>query len=155
MIHGAILVTFKIIYRIESSAEYQADTSATPSQFFRRLIDLCRTKRTKERTAGEIWLPRSVQPTPRVVRSDRNSHRWDPRDVVRVQESVQLNFVQSPPSGRRPMFGETFALNPMFTFFAVQTQLHFSTAANYENNLPPNVGLWPDGGLCIPMLIIR
>ena len=46
------------------------------------------------------------------------------------------------------MFGETFALNPMFTFFAVQTQLHFSTAANYENNLPPNVGLRPDGGLC-------
>ena len=47
------------------------------------------------------------------------------------------------------MFGETFSLNPMFTFFAVQTQLHFSTAANYENNLPPNVGLRPDGGLCI------
>ena len=46
------------------------------------------------------------------------------------------------------MFGETFALNPMFTFFAVQTQLHFLTAANYENNLPPNVGLRPDGGLC-------
>ena len=46
------------------------------------------------------------------------------------------------------MFGETFSLNPMFTFFAVQTQLHFSTAANYENNLPPNVGLRPDGGLC-------
>ena len=46
------------------------------------------------------------------------------------------------------MFGETFALNPMFTFFAVQSQLHFSTAANYENNLPPNVGLRPDGGSC-------
>ena len=46
------------------------------------------------------------------------------------------------------MFGETFALNPMFTFFAVQTQLHFLTAANYENNLPPNVGLRPDGELC-------
>ena len=46
------------------------------------------------------------------------------------------------------MFGETIALNPMFTFFAVQTQLHFLTAANYKNNLPPNVGLRPDGGLC-------
>ena len=46
------------------------------------------------------------------------------------------------------MSGETFALNPMFTFFGVQTQLHFLTAANYENNLPPNVGLQPDDGLC-------
>ena len=46
------------------------------------------------------------------------------------------------------MFGETFALNPMFTFLAVQTQLHFLTVASYENNLPPNVGLRPDGGLC-------
>ena len=46
------------------------------------------------------------------------------------------------------MFGETFVLNPMFTFFAVQPQLHFSTAANYENNLPSNIGLRPDGGLC-------
>ena len=46
------------------------------------------------------------------------------------------------------MFGETIALNPMFTFFAVQTELNFLTAANYENNLPPNVGLRPDGGLC-------
>ena len=51
------------------------------------------------------------------------------------------------------MFGETFVLNPMFTFFAVQTQLHFSTVANYENNLPPNVGLRPDGGLCIELCI--
>ena len=36
----------------------------------------------------------------------------------------------------------------MFTFFAVQTQLQFLTVANYENNLPLNVGLRPDGGLC-------
>ena len=57
-------------------------------------------------------------------------------------------YVQSPPSGRLPKFGDTFALNPMFTFFAVQTQLHFFTVASYENNFPPNVGLRPDGGLC-------
>ena len=34
MIYGAILVTFKIIYRIESSEEYQSDTSATPFPVF-------------------------------------------------------------------------------------------------------------------------
>ena len=45
------------------------------------------------------------------------------------------------------MFGETVAINPMFTFFAVQTQFHFLAAANYENNLPC-VGVRPDGGLC-------
>ena len=56
--------------------------------------------------------------------------------------------IQSPPSGRLPRFGDTFVLKPMFTFFAVQTQLHFLTVASYENNLPPNVGLRPDGGLC-------
>ena len=68
--------------------------------------------------------------------------------ALRCGNQKRETVVQSPPSGQRPMFGETFALNPMFTFFAVQTQLHFLTAANYENNLPPNVGLRPDGRLC-------
>ena len=56
--------------------------------------------------------------------------------------------LQSPPSARQPTFGHTFALNPMFTFFAVQTGLHFVTAASYEIYLPPNLGLLADGGLC-------
>ena len=35
-------------------------------------------------------------------------------------------------------------------FFALQTQLHFVTAASYEIYLPPNLDLRADGGLCIP-----
>ena len=56
--------------------------------------------------------------------------------------------VQSPPSAPLPKFGDTFALNPMFTYFAVQMQLDFLTVANYEMYLPPNVGCRADGGLC-------
>ena len=52
------------------------------------------------------------------------------------------------PVAGNSTFGDTFALNPMFTFFVVQTQLHFLTAASYEIYLPPNLGLRADGGLC-------
>ena len=52
------------------------------------------------------------------------------------------------------MFGDTFALNPMFTFFAVQTQLHFVTLTHYEIYLPPNLGLRADGGICTKAMLI-
>ena len=70
---------------------------------------------------------------------------YNKHHVVRVTLAYLDTFLQSPPSARRPTFGDTFALNPMFTFFVVQTRLHFLTAANYEIYLAPNLA---DGGLC-------
>ena len=61
----------------------------------------------------------------------------------RAKRLLQLHQqVHSPPYAQLPRLGDTFVLNPcpMFTFFAVQTQLHFFTVANYEIYLPPNVG---------------
>ena len=67
----------------------------------------------------------------------------------RAKRLLQLHQqVHSPPYAQLPRLGDTFVLNPMFTFFAVQTQLHFFTVANYEIYLPPNVGCQSDGGLC-------
>ena len=65
-----------------------------------------------------------------------------------LYDSFPSHEVQRSPSARRPTFGDTFAFNPMFTFFTVLTRLHFVTAASYEIYLPPNLGLRADGGLC-------
>ena len=49
-------------------------------------------------------------------------------------------------------FGERFARDQIFTFFAVQAQCSFQPAANYQTNLPLNVGIQGDGRLCKPRM---
>ena len=56
--------------------------------------------------------------------------------------------VQSLPSPWIPIFGERFAPDRMFMFFAVLLQCSFWLPSNDKNNLALNAGIQGDGGIC-------